>query len=72
MYRDSEHKGRQVSVGKGKYVFVVRHKKTDTVLPAKPRMAMMTHTNCPECGGRMARLGSCFSCLSCGWGSCEG
>lgn len=26
--------------------------------------------SCPECGGRLVRLGMCFTCLSCGWGGC--
>ncbi len=26
---------------------------------------------CPECGGRLVRIGSCFSCLICGWGACD-
>jgi|GEM_PF-2085451 len=25
---------------------------------------------CPDCGAGMVRLGVCFSCPSCGWGSC--
>ncbi len=25
---------------------------------------------CPDCGSGMVRLGSCFSCQACGWGSC--
>lgn len=25
---------------------------------------------CPDCGAGMVRLGTCFNCLSCGWGSC--
>ncbi len=28
------------------------------------------HTCCPDCGGGMVRLGSCFSCPSCGYQSC--
>jgi len=27
---------------------------------------------CPDCGGGMVRLGSCFSCPSCGYQSCGG
>ncbi len=26
--------------------------------------------SCPGCGGGMARLGSCFSCPSCGYSTC--
>ncbi|MBU8933765.1 MAG: hypothetical protein KOO62_07135 [candidate division Zixibacteria bacterium] len=26
--------------------------------------------SCPDCGSGMVRLGSCFSCPACGWGSC--
>ena len=26
---------------------------------------------CPDCGSGMQRLGTCFSCPSCGWGSCS-
>lgn len=26
---------------------------------------------CPECGGRLVRMGYCFSCISCGWGGCS-
>lgn len=25
---------------------------------------------CPDCGSGMVRLGTCFSCPSCGWGAC--
>lgn len=25
---------------------------------------------CPDCGVQMVRLGSCFSCPSCGYGGC--
>ena len=28
------------------------------------------HACCPDCGGGMVRLGSCFSCPSCGYQSC--
>lgn len=27
---------------------------------------------CPDCGAGMVRLGSCFSCQSCGYESCAG
>ena len=27
--------------------------------------------NCPDCSGGMVRLGSCFSCPSCGFESCS-
>lgn len=27
---------------------------------------------CPECSGAMIRLGTCFSCPVCGYGSCSG
>lgn len=27
--------------------------------------------SCPDCGGGMVRLGSCFSCPSCGFESCS-
>lgn len=27
--------------------------------------------SCPDCGVRMIRLGTCFSCPICGFGSCE-
>jgi len=27
---------------------------------------------CPDCGAAMVRLGSCFSCQSCGYESCGG
>lgn len=27
---------------------------------------------CPDCGAGMVRLGTCFSCPSCGFGSCAG
>jgi hypothetical protein len=30
------------------------------------------HACCPDCGGGMVRLGSCFSCPSCGYQSCGG
>ncbi len=26
---------------------------------------------CPDCNAGMVRLGGCFSCPSCGWGSCN-
>lgn len=25
---------------------------------------------CPDCGIRLIRLGSCFTCPVCGWGGC--
>ncbi|MCK5125126.1 MAG: hypothetical protein KAR42_02625 [candidate division Zixibacteria bacterium] len=25
---------------------------------------------CEECGGRLVRVGYCFTCISCGWGGC--
>ena len=25
---------------------------------------------CPDCGAGMVRLGTCFTCPLCGWGSC--
>jgi hypothetical protein len=25
---------------------------------------------CPDCGAGMVRLGVCYSCPACGWGSC--
>ncbi len=28
------------------------------------------HACCPDCGGGMVRLGSCFSCPSCGYQNC--
>lgn len=27
---------------------------------------------CPDCGAGMVRLGTCYSCPGCGWGSCGG
>ena len=27
---------------------------------------------CPDCGGAMIRMGNCFSCATCGFGSCSG
>ena len=27
---------------------------------------------CPDCGGGMVRLGSCFCCMSCGFATCSG
>ena len=32
--------------------------------------AHVNAATCPDCGGGMVRLGGCFSCLSCGFGSC--
>lgn len=26
---------------------------------------------CPDCGGFLARMGYCFSCVACGWGGCS-
>ena len=27
--------------------------------------------SCPECGGRLIRMGYCFPCVNCGWGGCS-
>ncbi|MFH1700588.1 MAG: hypothetical protein ABIE07_08375 [Candidatus Zixiibacteriota bacterium] len=27
--------------------------------------------SCPDCGGYLARIGYCFSCVACGWGECS-
>ncbi|MEE9442171.1 MAG: hypothetical protein V3V99_05845 [candidate division Zixibacteria bacterium] len=27
--------------------------------------------SCPDCGGYLARIGYCFSCIACGWGGCS-
>ena len=32
--------------------------------------AYQNASTCPDCGGGMVRLGVCFSCQSCGYGSC--
>lgn len=26
---------------------------------------------CRECGGRLVRVGYCFTCIACGWGGCS-
>lgn len=28
-------------------------------------------STCPDCGGGMVKLGGCFSCHNCGYGSCS-
>ncbi len=30
----------------------------------------MNAATCPDCGAGMVRLGTCFTCPLCGWGSC--
>jgi len=36
-----------------------------------PAEAAVKSGYCPECGIKMVRLGYCFSCPQCGFGSCE-
>ena len=32
--------------------------------------AYQNAATCPDCGGGMVKMGSCFSCQSCGFGGC--
>lgn len=32
--------------------------------------AYMNASTCPDCGGGMVKMGGCFTCYSCGYGSC--
>ena len=34
-------------------------------------VAYLNASTCPDCGGGMVRLGGCFTCQSCGYGSCS-
>jgi len=33
-------------------------------------VAAQNINSCPDCGVKLVRLGSCFSCPRCGYGSC--
>ncbi len=41
-------------------------------LPASDEVYYLNSGTCPECSGAMIRLGVCFSCPVCGYGSCGG
>ena len=41
-------------------------------LPGSEEIYYLNSGTCPECSGAMVRLGSCFSCPVCGYGSCGG
>ncbi len=38
--------------------------------PADESCCYQNAATCPDCGTGMVRLGTCFSCPTCGWGSC--
>ncbi|MCX6830387.1 MAG: hypothetical protein NT002_14065 [candidate division Zixibacteria bacterium] len=41
--------------------------------PSRHLQSAMSHrpaVHCPDCGTGLIRLGSCFSCPTCGFGSC--
>ncbi|MEZ5358576.1 MAG: hypothetical protein R3F48_07055 [Candidatus Zixiibacteriota bacterium] len=35
------------------------------------RRYVETPQYCRECGGRLVRIGYCFTCMACGWGGCS-
>lgn len=35
------------------------------------RRYVETPQYCRECGGRLVRMGYCFTCMACGWGGCS-
>jgi hypothetical protein len=41
-------------------------------LPVTDEVYYLNSGTCPECNGAMIRLGTCFSCPVCGYGSCGG
>jgi hypothetical protein len=41
-------------------------------LPGSEEVYYLNSGTCPECSGGMVRLGTCFSCPVCGYGSCGG
>jgi hypothetical protein len=41
-------------------------------IPVTEEVYYLNSGTCPECNGAMIRLGTCFSCPVCGYGSCGG
>ena len=33
--------------------------------------AYVNASTCPDCGGGMVKMGGCFTCHSCGYGTCS-
>ncbi len=46
-------------------------KLADTEEPPSDSYSYQNVASCPDCSGGMVRLGSCFSCPSCGFESCS-
>jgi hypothetical protein len=44
--------------------------KPEIILAHEPDRKILSGPQCPECRMVMVRLGGCFSCPACGYGSC--
>ncbi|UCD17671.1 MAG: hypothetical protein JSV44_01860 [Candidatus Zixiibacteriota bacterium] len=56
-----------------KYPITIAHAKSGGLLKRQDHemRASSCHSICPHCGAVLIRLGSCFSCPLCGYGSCD-